>query len=144
MRTTPFSRITDATVTTPKGALVIDHVILDVRDYAASKRFYEQALAPLEYEVVLELGGFGCGFGRAGKPNFWVASRGAPHTGVHVAFASPDRSSVDRFYEAAIAAGGEDNGPPGLRPHYHESYYAAFVRDPDGNNVEAVCHSPES
>jgi catechol 2,3-dioxygenase-like lactoylglutathione lyase family enzyme len=122
---------------------MIDHVILNVLDYAASKRFYEQALAPLEYEVAFELGEEGCGFGRMGKPDFWVAHRGEPHTDVHVAFSSPDRASVDRFYDAALAAGGTDNGPPGLRPHYHESYYAAFVRDPDGNNVEAVCHAPE-
>jgi catechol 2,3-dioxygenase-like lactoylglutathione lyase family enzyme len=121
---------------------VIDHVILDVRDYAASKRFYERALAPLEYEVILEMGN-GCGFGQRGKPDFWVAERGSPQTGVHVAFQSPDRTTVDRFHEAAIAAGGTDNGPPGVRPHYHEHYYAAFVRDPDGNNVEAVCHARE-
>jgi catechol 2,3-dioxygenase-like lactoylglutathione lyase family enzyme len=121
---------------------MIDHVILDVRDYSASKRFYEQALAPLDYEIVLEIGS-GCGFGHMGKPDFWVAERGSPQTGVHVAFASPDRATVDRFYEAAIAAGGADNGPPGLRPHYHEHYYAAFVHDPDGNNVEVVCHAPE-
>jgi len=123
---------------------MIDHVILNVRDYEASKRFYEQALAPLEYEVVMELGGEGCGFGLMGKPDFWIAHRGDAHTDVHVAFVSPDRASVDSFYEAALAAGGADNGPPGLRPHYHEDYYAAFVRDPDGNNVEAVCHVPES
>jgi catechol 2,3-dioxygenase-like lactoylglutathione lyase family enzyme len=122
---------------------MIDHVSLDVRDYAASKRFYEQALAPLEYEVVLEMGS-GCGLGRAGKPDFWVSERGNPQTGMHVAFVSPDRATVDRFYEAALGAGGTDNGPPGLRPHYHEHYYAAFVHDPDGNNVEAVCHVPEA
>jgi catechol 2,3-dioxygenase-like lactoylglutathione lyase family enzyme len=118
---------------------VIDHVILDVRDQAASKRFYEQALAPLEYEIVFELDA-GCGLGQRGKPDFWVVERGSPQTGVHVAFTSPDRATVDRFHEAALAAGGTDNGAPGLRPHYHESYYAAFVLDPDGNNVEAVCH----
>jgi catechol 2,3-dioxygenase-like lactoylglutathione lyase family enzyme len=122
---------------------MIDHVILNVRDYAASKRFYEEALAPLGYEVVLEFGGFGCGFGRDGKPGFWIATRPEAHSDVHVAFVSPDRATVDRFHERALAAGGADNGPPGLRPHYHESYYAAFVRDPDGNNVEAVCHTPQ-
>ena len=109
---------------------MLDHVILNVRDYAASKRFYEQALAPLEYGIVLELGQ-GCGFGREGKPDFWIAQRGDPQTDVHVAFVSPDRATVDRFHEAALAAGGTDNGAPGLRPHYHEHYYAAFVRDPD-------------
>ena len=121
---------------------MIDHVILNVRDHAASKRFYEQALAPLEYEVVMELGE-GCGFGQRGKPDFWIAERGNAQTDVHVAFVSPDRGTVDRFHAAALSAGGEDNGAPGLRPHYHEHYYAAFVRDPDGNNIEVVCHQPE-
>ena len=121
---------------------MLDHVILNIRDYAASKRFYEGALASLDYEVIIELDG-SCGFGQHGKPDFWIAQRGNAHTDVHVAFASPDRGSVDRFHAAALAAGGEDNGAPGLRPHYHEQYYAAFVRDPDGNNIEAVCHRPE-
>jgi catechol 2,3-dioxygenase-like lactoylglutathione lyase family enzyme len=89
----------------------------------------------------MELGD-GCGFGRQGKPDFWIAQRGTPQTDVHVAFVSPDRGTVDRFHAAALAAGGEDNGAPGLRPHYHEHYYAAFVHDPDGNNIEAVCHAP--
>jgi len=122
---------------------MIDHVSLDVRDYEASKRFYAQALAPLGYELLMEYGGHLCGFGHEGKPDFWIGDREEPQSGVHVAFASPDRTTVDRFYEAALAAGGNDNGPPGLRPHYHERYYGAFVLDPDGNNVEAVCHAPE-
>jgi catechol 2,3-dioxygenase-like lactoylglutathione lyase family enzyme len=119
----------------------IDHVILNVRDFARSKEFYSQALKPLGYDVVMELGQ-GVGFGREGKPDFWVVKRGEP-TVAHVAFASPDRRTVDAFYEAAVAAGAEDNGPPGPRPHYHENYYAAFVHDPDGNNIEVVCHRPE-
>jgi catechol 2,3-dioxygenase-like lactoylglutathione lyase family enzyme len=123
---------------------MIDHVGLDVRDYATSKRFYKQVLASLGYEVVMELESTACGFGREGKPDFWIGGRGAPQRGVHVAFASADRSTVDRFHEAALAAGGRDNGPPGLREHYHPSYYAAFVLDPDGNNIEAVCHTPEN
>jgi len=122
---------------------MIDHVSLDVRDYEASKRFYAQALAPLGYELLMEYGGTVCGFGHEGKPDFWIGDREEPQSGVHVAFVSPDRATVDRFYEAALAAGGNDNGPPGLRPHYHERYYGAFVLDPDGNNVEAVCHAPE-
>jgi catechol 2,3-dioxygenase-like lactoylglutathione lyase family enzyme len=77
-----------------------------------------------------------------GKPDFWIGNRGEPQSGVHVAFASPDHPTVDRFYEAALAAGGRDNGPPGPRPLYHEHYYSAFVYDPDGNNIEAVCHRP--
>jgi catechol 2,3-dioxygenase-like lactoylglutathione lyase family enzyme len=119
----------------------IDHVILNVRDLNRSKAFYKQALAPLGFEVVMELEGFGAGLGREGKPELWVAQRGEP-TVVHVALAAPDRETVDRFHEAAVAAGGVDNGAPGLRPHYHENYYAGFVLDPDGSNIEAVCHRP--
>jgi catechol 2,3-dioxygenase-like lactoylglutathione lyase family enzyme len=123
---------------------VIDHLGFDVRDYEASKRFYQQALAPLGYELLMEFDGGVAGFGREGKPDFWIATRGEPQTGIHVAFMSSDRETVDRFYEAALAAGGTDNGPPGPRPLYHEHYYGAYVLDPDGNNVEAVCHTPEA
>ena len=118
----------------------IDHITLDVRDYASSKQFYEQALKPLGYELVMEFGEAG-GFGESGKPDFWVSQRGEPTT-AHIALLAPDREAVDRFYEAAMAAGATDNGAPGLRPHYHENYYGAYVIDPDGNNIEAVCHSP--
>ncbi len=82
------------------------------------------------------------GFGRWGKPDFWI-SQGEPGQAFHIAFAADDRTTVDAFHEAAIAAGGRDNGGPGLRPEYHPSYYGAFVFDPDGNNIEAVCHMPE-
>lgn len=119
---------------------MIDHMILGVEDVDASRAFYEQALAPLGIEVVMAMPG-GAGFGRDGKPVFWIADR-EPSGPVHVAFASPDRPTVDAFHAAALAAGGRDHGVPGLRPHYHASYYAAFVLDPDGNNVEAVCHAP--
>ena len=120
----------------------LDHVGLDVRDYEASKRFYEQALAPLGMtllmEPVPEVGGFGGDF-----PFFWIAKRDrGPQTGVHVAFAAKDREMVDAFHAAALAAGGTDNGGPGVREIYHPNYYGAFVLDPDGNNVEAVCHKP--
>jgi catechol 2,3-dioxygenase-like lactoylglutathione lyase family enzyme len=120
---------------------MIDHVSLHVSDFARSKAFYADALRPLGYEVVMEFDSV-AGFGVQGKPDFWIAAGEAlaPH---HVAFASPDRATVDAFHEAALAAGAKDNGPPGLRPHYHEHYYGAFVHDPDGNNVEAVCHRPE-
>jgi catechol 2,3-dioxygenase-like lactoylglutathione lyase family enzyme len=121
---------------------VIDHVILNVRDYEESRRFYEQALEPLGYEVVMEVGPM-CAFGKEGKPEFWIGQRGKPSSPVHVAFTSPDRATVDAFFEAAVAAGGADNGPPGPRTHYHEDYYGAFVYDPDRNNIEAVCHKPE-
>jgi len=121
---------------------MIDHLGLRVSDYARSKRFYESALAPLGYQVVMEFGGAAAGLGAAGKPDFWI-SQGEPGGPVHVAFASPDRKTVDAFHEAALAAGGSDNGAPGLRPEYHPNYYGAFVIDPDGNNFEAVCHLPE-
>lgn len=120
---------------------MIDHVSMRVRDYARSKAFYAEALSPLGYEVVMEFEGVG-GFGVPGKPDFWIA-QGEPRAPIHVAFASPDRATVDAFHAAALAAGGTDNGAPGLRPNYHEHYYAAYAHDPDGNNVEAVCHLPE-
>lgn len=121
---------------------MLDHIGITVPDYAKSKRFYESALAPLGYGVIMEFDGAVAGLGAAGKPDFWIA-QGEAGTRIHVAFASPDRATVDAFYDAALAAGGTDNGAPGLRPHYHANYYGAFVFDPDGNNVEAVCHAPE-
>jgi catechol 2,3-dioxygenase-like lactoylglutathione lyase family enzyme len=120
---------------------MLDHVGLRVSDYARSKRFYERALAPLGYRVMLEFGGDAAGFG-AERPDFWI-SPGAPAAPLHVAFTCPDRATVDAFYRAALEAGGRDNGAPGLRPEYHPTYYGAFVLDPDGHNVEAVCHRPE-
>jgi catechol 2,3-dioxygenase-like lactoylglutathione lyase family enzyme len=118
---------------------MIDHVTANVSDFEAAKRFYEQALEPLGYSVQADFPG-AAGFGSGGEgPDFWIGSR-KERGATHVAFRAANRAAVDRFYEAAVAAGGTDNGPPGLRPHYHESYYAAFVHDPDGNNVEAVCH----
>jgi catechol 2,3-dioxygenase-like lactoylglutathione lyase family enzyme len=121
---------------------MLDHVILGVGDYKRSRAFYEAALAPLGYTVVMEIDDLACGLGTGGKPYFWIGAREQSGP-VHVAFASSDRATVDAFYEAAITAGGRDNGAPGLREHYHPSYYGAFVLDPDGNNIEAVCHQPE-
>ena len=122
---------------------MIDHVTLNVRDFETSRRFYAEALRPLGYSVQLESGGLaGLGTGE-GVPDVWIAQRGEPSAPVHVALQSPDRATVDAFYEAAVRAGGRDNGPPGIRAHYHENYYGAFVHDPDGNNIEAVCHAPE-
>jgi catechol 2,3-dioxygenase-like lactoylglutathione lyase family enzyme len=118
---------------------VIDHVGLEVRDYRRSKEFYVAALAPLGFELAMEYEGRIGGFVRDGKPWFWIRE-GEPAAGIHVAFTAPDTDTVDEFYAAAIGAGGEDNGAPGLRTHYHPGYYGAFVRDPDGNNVEAVFH----
>ena len=121
---------------------MIDHVILNVKDVQASKRFYEKALAPLGYAVVMEFPE-GVGFGLQGKPVFWIAQRGRAHTEVHVAFGCTERSHVRAFHDAALGAGGTDNGPPGVRENYHPHYYGAFVLDPDGNNIEAVCHLPQ-
>jgi catechol 2,3-dioxygenase-like lactoylglutathione lyase family enzyme len=118
----------------------LDHVGLDVSDYTASKAFYEAALAPLGMRLMMEpvenVGGFGDDF-----PFFWIAQRErGPDSGTHVAFTVADRATVDAFHEAALAAGGRDNGGPGVREIYHPHYYGAFVLDPDGNNVEGVCH----
>jgi len=118
---------------------VLDHVGVPVSDFGRSKRFYEEALSPLDYELIMEHSVYAAGFGRSGKPDFWIG-QGEPGHAVHVAFAADDRATVDAFYEAAVAVGGRDNGGPGLRPEYHPSYYGAFVLDPDGNNIEAVCH----
>jgi catechol 2,3-dioxygenase-like lactoylglutathione lyase family enzyme len=119
---------------------VLDHLALNVRDIAAAKDFYLKALEPLGYEVFLDLG-HDIGLQSGGNPDFWLCQRGEPSAPVHVAFRT-DRATVDAFHAAAIAAGGTDNGAPGLRPDYHEHYYAAFVLDPEGSNIEAVCHEP--
>lgn len=120
---------------------MIDHVSLTVSDFEKSRAFYEAALAPLGWASVMEFDE-AVGLGVEGHPYFWI-SKGESAAPVHVAFRSADRERVDAFHAAALEAGGTDNGAPGLRPHYHESYYGAFVLDPDGNNVEAVCHAPE-
>jgi catechol 2,3-dioxygenase-like lactoylglutathione lyase family enzyme len=120
---------------------MIDHFTLKVRDIAASKPFYAKALAPLGYVVAMEYEG-GCGMGPKGKPDLWLHQDPENVRPMHFAFHTEDRKLVDAFYAAAMAAGGKDNGPPGLRPDYHANYYAAFVHDPDGHNVEAVCHAP--
>jgi len=127
---------------------MLDHIGLTVADYAAARAFYDAALAPLGLSAQMEVsaaesGGYaGAGYGSAGRPFFWIGDRGGPTSGCHVAFTAQDRATVDAFYAAAIAAGGTDNGPPGVRAHYHPNYYGAFVRDRDGHNIEAVCHAP--
>lgn len=128
---------------------MIDHSGLSVSDFDAAKSFYLAALAPLNGSLLMEIptehtngvkvGGFG-----VNSPSFWISENGAQKPPMHFAFSAADHAQVDAFYAAAIAAGGVDNGKPGPRPHYHEHYYGAFVRDPDGNNVEAVCHLPQS
>jgi catechol 2,3-dioxygenase-like lactoylglutathione lyase family enzyme len=121
---------------------MIDHISVEVADYTRSKAFYAQALLPLGYELAMEFGGNVAGFAAQGKPDFWLIE-GTPSGTTHIAFASPDRATVDAFHAAALSAGGTDNGAPGLRPQYHEHYYGAYAHDPDGNNVEAVSHLPE-
>jgi catechol 2,3-dioxygenase-like lactoylglutathione lyase family enzyme len=120
---------------------MLDHVGLPVSDFSRSKEFFKKALAPLGYELMMEFDG-AAGFGKDGKPDFWLG-QGKVASPAHVAFAAAGRRVVDEFYKAAIAAGGRDNGGPGLRPNYHPNYYGAFVFDPDGNNIEAVCHQAE-
>lgn len=124
---------------------MFDHIGINVTDYVKSKAFYTQALASLGVTMLYEVApGVACGFGKD-SPHFWVSAGDAEHpvTTAHIAFSAATRDDVQKFYDAAIAAGGKDNGAPGLRPEYHEHYYGAFVIDLDGNNVEAVCHSPE-
>jgi len=124
---------------------VIDHIGLRVAEYAKAKKFYQAALSPLGYELIMEFGpesGIdyqGAGFGVGGKPDFWIGL-GEENGPIHVAFVASNRQAVDAFHRAAIGAGGKDNGAPGVRAHYHPNYYGAFVLDPEGNNVEAVCH----
>ena len=127
---------------------MIDHVGFPIADYEKSKAFYAKALAPLGYVLVMEVPGEAngsgfpaAGFGENGKPDFWIGGEGGLSKPLHVAILAKDRASVDAFHRAALQAGGKDNGAPGIRPHYHKDYYGAFVLDPDGHNIEAVCHT---
>ena len=127
---------------------MIDHTGLNVSDPEKSRHFYNNALAPLGYTMLIEIpkeytdGKVALGYGIAPRADFWMAEGipNKPH--VHVAFSAETREQVDEFYKAALAAGGKDNGAPGLRPHYHVDYYGAFVTDPDGHNIKAVCRTP--
>jgi len=128
---------------------MIDHVGIAVTDIARSRAFYEAALAPLGIGLIMEVGpdvteagGTAIGFGAGGKPFFWIGDNERVGEGTHIAFAVDSRDMVDAFHAAALAAGGTDHGGPGLRPHYHPDYYGAFILDPDGHNIEAVCHKP--
>lgn len=128
---------------------MIDHSGLSVSDFAAARRFYDAAFAPLgitylftvppEHTHGAQVGGYG-----RDRPQFWINDGGAQLPPVHFAFSAATRTDVAAFHAAALAAGGTDNGAPGLRPQYHPEYYGAFVLDPDGNNIEAVCHAPGS
>jgi catechol 2,3-dioxygenase-like lactoylglutathione lyase family enzyme len=120
-----------------------DHVGLKVKDFGKSKRFYEKALAPLGYRLQGEYDGPSAGFGAGEMTWLWISEGKPVSSNVHIAFASPTRAAVKAFHAAAMEAGGRDNGPPGIREGYSPTYYAAFVYDPDGNNIEAVCHVAE-
>ena len=129
---------------------MIDHVGFAVPAADRSRQFYEQALAPLGISLIMsatpeqaEAGGTAHGFGSDGKPYFWIGDNERVGEGTHIAFQAKTRAEVDAFYHAALAAGGRDNGAPGIRANYHSNYYAAFIHDHDGINVEAVCHRPE-
>ena len=122
--------------------MVIDHLGFNVSNFAKSKVFYTQALAPLGVRVLMS-DDRSAMIGRTGEGAFWFGSYGTPATPVHIAFAAKTREQVREFHAAALAAGGKDNGAPGLRPNYHPNYYGAFVIDHDGHNIEAVCHAPE-
>jgi catechol 2,3-dioxygenase-like lactoylglutathione lyase family enzyme len=122
--------------------MVFDHIGLNVSDLAAMKEFLAKALAPLGITLTQQGEGWAM-VGRAGEGQLWFGSFGSPPGPIHVAFAAEDREQVRRFHGAALAAGGKDNGAPGLRPHYHANYYGAFVIGPDGHNFEAVCHKAE-
>jgi catechol 2,3-dioxygenase-like lactoylglutathione lyase family enzyme len=127
---------------------MLDHIGIRVTDVASAQAFYDAALAPLGVAVVLavsakETGSQAyLGYGSEAKPYFWVGGGDTATRGLHVAFTTDSRQKVDAFYAAAMAAGGRDNGPPGIRAHYHPNYYGAFVLDADGHNIEAVCHLP--
>ncbi|WP_108662595.1 VOC family protein [Acuticoccus kandeliae] len=126
---------------------MLDHIEIHVRDIEKARAFYDSALAPLGLRIVMSVtpqesgGTTRYGYGRRAHPDFWISDLAPASTGVHIAFTAPDHATVSAFYAAAMEAGGRDNGPPGPRLHYHPAYYAAFVLDPDGNNIEAV-HFP--
>lgn len=122
---------------------MFDHVGFGVSDLGESKAFFLKALVPLKVALVME-GPYGVGIGQNNKPSLWLYESQVRPAPLHIAFVAASRAEVDAFYKAALAAGGKDNGAPGLRPHYHPNYYGAFVIGPDGHNVEAVCHKPEA
>lgn len=127
---------------------MIDHVGFPVSDFSRSLDFYQHVLKPLGCELVMRVtpeqsgSEAHAGFGHDGKPAFWIGTGEAIQGRLHVAFTAASREAVDAFHATALACGGHDNGKPGLRPHYHPDYYGAFVLDPDGHNIEAVCHQP--
>ena len=123
--------------------MVFDHIGFNVTDFPKAKEFLIQALAPLDIGITAEAEGWAM-IGRKGEGQLWFGSFGGSPGPIHIAFAAKTREQVRQFYAAALAAGGKDNGAPGLRPHYHANYYGAFVIGPDGHNIEAVCHAAEA
>ena len=123
---------------------MIHHISINVSNIAAGKEFYAKALAPLGYTLMSDYPEWSlAGFGEAGKADTWIHAPGAPvTTKTHIAYSAPSREAVQAFYDAGLAAGGKDNGAPGIRENYAPNYYAAFLLDPDGNNVEVVCMDP--
>lgn len=127
---------------------ILDHIEFAVSDSSASLNFYKAALRPLGMTIVVSLGpsevrsGSRYGLGTEGYPRLWIHDGGPSGSGTHIAFSAAKRSQVDAFWKAAVSAGGVDNGPPGVRTRYHDNYYAAYVLDPDGNNIEVVCQTP--
>lgn len=119
---------------------MLDHTGINVSNFEKSKEFYINVLNPLGYELLKEFDGSAAGFGIDGKPDFWIGQAEVNTPRIHVAFRAETREMVQAFYETALEVGGRDNGAPGLRSHYHHDYYAAFILDPDGHNIEAVCH----
>ena len=122
--------------------MIIDHIGFAVSSPETSIEFFSKALEPLGIVRLMEVEGWS-GFGKNGKPEFWIGKGDSAQLPMHVAFSADNRKQVDQFYQAALAAGGKDNGAPGIREIYHPDYYGAFVIDPDGHNIEAVCHKPE-
>src|SRR5258706_7703923 len=126
---------------------MLAHIGFQVSDYDPAKAFYAKALAPLGYNLAMEVTqeqtshDSAAGFGANGKPDFWIGGEGGLNRPLHAAIIAKDRATVEAFHKAAMAAGGRDNGAPGIRAHYHPNYYSAFVLDPDGHNIEAVCHA---
>jgi catechol 2,3-dioxygenase-like lactoylglutathione lyase family enzyme len=130
-------------------SIEVDHTSLSVSDFEAAKNFYAAALKPLRIEIVMEIPASVTGdvdvvgLGADGKPFLWLANAGQTSPHIHLAFRAETRAQVGAFYQAAMAAGGKDNGAPGVRPMYHPNYYSAFVLDADGHNIEVVCHLPQ-
>lgn len=120
--------------------MIIDHIGLSISNYERSRAFYSKVLAPLGIGLIMEHAGW-AGYGRDGKPELWFGESEVIQKPMHIAFSAHDAEAVDAFYKAAIEAGAKDNGPPGIREIYHPNYYGAFIIDPDGHNIEAVCHT---